>query len=113
VPSTRARIFANALPTGHHPQASWLGVGLAEITLVAMPPLASAKRRAGQALGSSPTASESRHTMFCAYLSAALLIGLLPNTVAGWWWADPIVAQAIGEAAPRGAREAWRGLWPL
>jgi hypothetical protein len=40
--------------------------------------------------------SESRQTMLCAYLSAAVLIGLLANAVAGWWWADPFVALVIG-----------------
>jgi divalent metal cation (Fe/Co/Zn/Cd) transporter len=47
--------------------------------------------------------------MLCAYLSAALLIGLLANGLAGWWWADSIVALAIGGAALREAREAWLG----
>ena len=100
---------ARDLIAGDHPQASWLGVGLAAVTLVAMPPLAAAKRRVGRALGSSATVSESRQTMLCAYLSAALLIGLLANAVAGWWWADPIVALVIGAVALREAREAWRG----
>jgi divalent metal cation (Fe/Co/Zn/Cd) transporter len=74
-----------------------------------MPPLAEAKRRLGRALGSSATISESRQTMLCAYLSAALLIGLLANAIAGWWWADPLVALVIGAAAVREARDAWRG----
>jgi divalent metal cation (Fe/Co/Zn/Cd) transporter len=38
-----------------------------------------------------------------------LLIGLLANAVAGWWWADPLVALVIGAVAVREAREAWRG----
>ena len=100
---------ARDLIAGHHPEASWLGVGLAAVTLVTMPPLAAAKRRVGRALGSSATVSESRQTMLCAYLSAALLIGLLANAVTGWWWADPIVALAIGTVALREARQAWRG----
>jgi divalent metal cation (Fe/Co/Zn/Cd) transporter len=94
---------------GHHPGASWVGVGLAIVTLAAMPPLAAAKRRVGERLGSSATASESRQTMLCAYLSAGLLAGLLANAVAGWWWADPIVALGIGAVALREARQAWRG----
>ena len=93
----------------HHPATSWVGIGLASVTLVAMPPLASAKRRLGRALGSSATISESRQTMLCAYLSAALLIGLLANAVAGWWWADPLVALGIGVVAVREARDAWQG----
>jgi divalent metal cation (Fe/Co/Zn/Cd) transporter len=94
---------------GHHPEASWVGVGLAIVTLAAMPPLATAKRRVAERIGSSATASESRQTMLCAYLSAGLLAGLLANALAGWWWADPIVALGIGAVALREARQAWRG----
>jgi divalent metal cation (Fe/Co/Zn/Cd) transporter len=94
---------------GHHPAVSWVGIGLSVVTLLAMPPLAEAKRRVGRALGSSATVSESRQTMVCAYLSAALLVGLLANAVAGWWWADPLVALAIGAVAVREACEAWKG----
>jgi divalent metal cation (Fe/Co/Zn/Cd) transporter len=100
---------ARDLVGGHHPSASWVGVGLAAITLVAMPPLAAAKRRAAAALGSPAAASESRQTMLCAYLSAALLVGLLANAIAGWWWADPTVALLIGAVALREGHEAWRG----
>jgi divalent metal cation (Fe/Co/Zn/Cd) transporter len=100
---------ARDLLGGHHPAASWVGIGLSVVTLLAMPPLAAAKRRVGRSLGSSATISESRQTMLCAYLSAALLIGLLANAIAGWWWADPIVALAIGVVAVREAREARRG----
>jgi divalent metal cation (Fe/Co/Zn/Cd) transporter len=97
------------LAGGHHPSASWLGIGLSTVTLLTMPPLAAAKRRVGQALGSPATTSESRQTMLCAYLSAGLLTGLLANALAGWWWADPLVALAIGGFALREARDAWRG----
>jgi divalent metal cation (Fe/Co/Zn/Cd) transporter len=97
------------LALGHHPAVSWVGVGLAVVTLAAMPPLAAAKRRVGQRLGSAATTSESRQTLLCAYLSAGLLAGLLANAVAGWWWADPLVALGIGAVALREARTAWRG----
>jgi divalent metal cation (Fe/Co/Zn/Cd) transporter len=100
---------ARDLIGGHHPAVSWVGIGLSVTTLLTMPPLAEAKRRVGRALGSSATISESRQTMLCAYLSAALLIGLLANAIAGWWWADPIVALGIGTVAAREARDAWRG----
>jgi divalent metal cation (Fe/Co/Zn/Cd) transporter len=97
------------LVAGHHPEASWAGIGLAVVTLVTMPPLAIAKRRVGERLGSSATTSESRQTMLCAYLSAALLAGLLANAIAGWWWADPVAGLVIAAAALREARDAWRG----
>jgi divalent metal cation (Fe/Co/Zn/Cd) transporter len=100
---------ARDLIAGHHPAVSWAGVALAAVTLVAMPPLAAAKRRVGTALGSSATTSESRQTMLCAYLSAALLVGLLANALAGWWWADPAVALLIAAVALTEARDAWQG----
>jgi divalent metal cation (Fe/Co/Zn/Cd) transporter len=92
-----------------HPAVSWVGIGLAVVTLAAMPPLAVAKRRVGQALGSSATTSESRQTMICAYLSAGLLVGLLANALVGWWWVDPVVAIGIGAVALHEAQEAWQG----
>jgi divalent metal cation (Fe/Co/Zn/Cd) transporter len=94
---------------GHRPDPSWVGIGLSVVTLATMPPLAAAKRRAGEALGSSATTSESRQTMLCAYLSAALLVGLGANAIADWWWADPLAALAIATMALREARAAWRG----
>ncbi|HWE58986.1 MAG TPA: cation transporter [Solirubrobacteraceae bacterium] len=100
---------ARDLTSGHHPAVSWAGVALAAVTLVAMPPLAAAKRGVGAALGSSATTSESRQTTLCAYLSAALLVGLLANAVVGWWWADPAVALLIAAVALTEARDAWQG----
>ena len=61
---------------GSHPEVSYVGIGLAAVTLVTMPPLAAAKARVGEKLGSSATKSEGRQNLLCAYLSAALLLGL-------------------------------------
>lgn len=93
----------------HRPDVSWVGIGLSVVTLAAMPPLAHAKQRVADQLGSSATASESRQTMLCAYLSAALLVGLGANALFGWWWADPAAALAVAWVALREARDAWRG----
>jgi divalent metal cation (Fe/Co/Zn/Cd) transporter len=98
-----------ALIGGHEPDASWLGIALSVVTLVAMPVLARAKAHVGHQLGSSATVSESRQTMLCAYLSAALLVGLLANAILGWWWADPVTGLVIAAVATREGREAWRG----
>src|SRR5204862_6568379 len=94
---------------GNHPGTSWVGISLSIVTLATMPPLARAKAKVGHALGSSATTSESRQTMLCAYLSAALLIGLGANALFGWWWADPVTALVIAAVAVREGRQAWRG----
>ena len=98
-----------ALIGGHEPEASWVGIALAAAALVTMPPLAMAKTRLGARLGSAATAGEGRQNMLCAYLSAALLVGLVANAALGWWWADPVAALLIAAVALREGREAWRG----
>ena len=98
-----------ALAGGAHPASSPVGIGLSIVTLIAMPLLANAKANVAQQLGSSAGHSESRQNMLCAYLSAALLIGLTLNAVLGWWWADPITALLIAAVAAREGRESWRG----
>ena len=100
---------AHTLIAANHPDSSWVGIGLAAVTLAVMPPLAAAKARAGDRLGSSATKSEGRQNMLCAYLSAGLLVGLGANALAGLWWADPAAALAIAAVAVREGREAWRG----
>ena len=97
------------LASGSHPDVSYLGMGLAAVTLGTMPPLAAAKAQVGEKLGSSATKSEGRQNLLCAYLSAALLVGLGANALAGWWWADPVTALVIAAVAVREGREAWRG----
>lgn len=94
---------------GDHPDASWVGIGLAAITLVTMPVLAGAKARVGDELHSSATVSEGRQNLLCAYLSAGLLVGLGANALLGWWWADPMTALGIAAVALYEARESWRG----
>jgi divalent metal cation (Fe/Co/Zn/Cd) transporter len=98
-----------SLLTGNRPEASWMGIGLAAVTLVTMPPLAIAKGRIGEKLGSSATKSEGQQNMLCAYLSAALLVGLGANALFGLWWADPVSALVIAGVAVKEGRESWRG----
>lgn len=97
------------LVAGDHPEASWVGIALAAVTAPTMPLLARAKRRVGDQLGSSATVKEGAQNMVCAYLSIALLVGLLANAVVGWWWADPAAALIIAAVALREGRETWRG----
>jgi len=97
------------LVSGYKPGVSWVGIGLAAVTAPTMPLLARAKRNVGRQLNSSATVSEANQNMICAYLSIALLVGLLANALAGWWWADPATALVIAAVAVREARESWRG----
>ena len=102
-------VAIRTLAAGDHPGVSWVGVGLAAFTALTMPLLAAAKRRVGQQLNSSATVKEASQTQLCAYLSVALLIGLLANALAGWWWADPAAALVIAGVALKEGRQSWRG----
>jgi divalent metal cation (Fe/Co/Zn/Cd) transporter len=99
----------HTLIAGDHPGTSWVGVALAAFTALTMPVLAAAKRRVAQNLHSSATVKEASQTQLCAYLSIALLVGLLANALAGWWWADPLAALVIAGVAVKEGRESWRG----
>jgi divalent metal cation (Fe/Co/Zn/Cd) transporter len=97
------------LAGGQHPEASWIGIGLAAFTTVTMPMLARVKRRVGNQLGSPATVKEASQTQLCAYLSVALLVGLVANAAGGLWWADPLAAIFIAGVAVKEGRESWRG----
>jgi divalent metal cation (Fe/Co/Zn/Cd) transporter len=90
-------------------QHSIVGIVLAAVSLVVMPFLSYAQRRAGRELGSASAVADSKQTLLCAYLSGVLLVGLVLNLLFGWSWADPIVALVIAAVAIREGREAWRG----
>lgn len=99
------RALTGAGEAGH----STPGVVIAALSLVVMPFLSAAQRRAGRALGSASAVADSRQTLLCTYLSAVLLLGLVLNAALGWSWADPVAALAIAALAVKEARDTWRG----
>jgi divalent metal cation (Fe/Co/Zn/Cd) transporter len=94
---------------GDPPDHSGIGIVLVSISVVVMPFLSWAQRRAGRELGSASAVADSRQTLLCTYLSAAVLLGLVLNSAMGWWWADPLVALGLAAVAVREGREALRG----
>ena len=98
-----------ALVSGHEPDTSLVGIGLAIASLAIMPFLSWAQRRTGRALGSSAVVADSTQTLLCSYLSAVLLVGLVLNATLGWAWADPVAGLVIAAVAVREGRQAWRG----
>ena len=88
---------------------STVGIVLVAVSVVVMPLLSWAQRRAGRELGSASAVADSKQTLLCTYLSAAVLVGLVLNAALGWWWADPVAALALAVMAVREGRSAWRG----
>lgn len=97
------------LVTGEHADTSYLGIALVASSLIGMPLLGAAKRRLAGKLGSVATRGEGTQNLLCAYLAGAVLLGLLGNTLFGWWWLDPIAALVIAAVSIREGRESWRG----
>lgn len=86
-----------------------VGIAVTAVSVVVMPFLSLAERRAGLELGSATAVADSKQTLICTYLSAAVLIGLVLNSLVGWWWADAIAGLVIAVFAAREGLEAWRG----
>ncbi|MDT8915210.1 cation transporter [Amycolatopsis sp. PS_44_ISF1] len=94
-------------PETAHPSTT--GIVLAALSLLVMPGLSGAQRRAGRELGSASAVADAKQTLLCTYLSGILLAGLLLNRLLGWSWADPVAALVIAAVAVKEGREAWRG----
>ena len=88
-------------------ERSFAGILIAVAAVIVMPLMGRAKRHVAAQLSSRALHSDSRQADFCAYLSAILLVGLLLNSLFGWWWADPVAALVM---VPIIAREGVQGL---
>ncbi|MEI7057250.1 cation transporter [Nocardioides sp. CCNWLW239] len=98
-----------SLITGHMADHSGLGIGIAALSLLVMPAVSWIQRRSGNELGSHSAVADSKQTLLCTYMSAALLVGLLANSAWGWWWADSVAALVIAALAVGEGINAWCG----
>lgn len=89
------------------PAPSLPGIVIAILSLIIMPLLARAKIHVGGHIGSAALVADAKETLACAFLSAALLIGLGANYLFGFWQADPLVGLAIVAFLVREGREVW------
>lgn len=93
------------LVNGFHPEHSPLGIAWTAITAAAMFALAAGKARTGAALSNPVLSTEGRVTLIDGVLAAAVLLGLLLNSVVGWWWADPLAGYVLVFYALREVKE--------
>jgi divalent metal cation (Fe/Co/Zn/Cd) transporter len=91
----------------NRPGQSAAGIAVTAAALVVMPLLALAKRRTGRLLGNRTLIADAAESKFCAFTSAAALLGIGLNAWLGWWWADPAAALVIAALAVREGVEAW------
>ena len=98
-----------ALLHAEHPEISTLGMVLTASSVIGMPLLGIAKQRVAKTLGSQATHGEGTQNLLCAYLAAAVFLGLGGNALLGAWWLDPIAALLIAAVALHEGRQTWRG----
>ncbi|CAH0317260.1 cation transporter [Microbacterium sp. Bi128] len=92
-----------ALAAGHHARPSPAGIIWTAVTAVVMFALSAGKARTGMALGNPVLIAEGKVTFIDGLLAAAVLAGILLDTFAGWWWADPVAGMVIVYYAVREA----------
>lgn len=86
---------AHALLTHTASETSLVGVSIAVLSLSILPPLAVGKIRLASYLNSGALRGDGVLTAVGACLAAVTLLGLLVNTLLGWWWADSLAALLI------------------
>lgn len=95
------------LVEGTVPDESPLAIAYLAVTAAVMLTLAVLKRRTGRELGSDPLRAEAHITFLDALLAVSVLLSLVFNALAGWWWADPAAALVISIIALREGAEHW------
>ena len=100
---------AYTLVAASKPESSATGVAVSAAALLVMPTLFVLKRRTGNDLGSQMLMADAAESVFCAYLSATVLAGLILNVALGWWWADPAAALLVVPLVIKEGIEAFEG----
>ena len=91
------------------PQTSRAGIAIAVAALIAMPILASLKRREARRSGNAALAADSVQSAACALLAAITLAGLAVNALFHIAWFDPLAALIATPILIREGRSAWSG----
>jgi divalent metal cation (Fe/Co/Zn/Cd) transporter len=97
------------LASGFRPHHSSLGIAWTAVTAAVMFALAAGKARTGAALDDPVLETEGRVTLVDGLLAAAVLLGLLLNSLAGLWWADPAAGYVLVYYALREVKEIFFG----
>lgn len=97
-----------ALLEGHPPERTVAGIVITVLSLIVMPLLFVAKYRTGKQMGARSLVADSKQTLGCLWMSAAVLAGLLANHFFGLWQLDPVIGLAIGGWLLKEGWEAYR-----
>ena len=98
-----------ALVAGAHPESSELGLLISVISLLALPPLALAKRRVAAALDSGALRGDSSLTGLAAILAAVSLLAFVLTQALGVTGADAVGALIVAAVMAREGLAPFRG----
>ncbi len=104
-----AAIAMGALSLRVRPETSGVGMGITIAALVAMPVLASLKRREARRSKNAALAADAVQSAACAYIAFITLAGLAINAAFHIAWFDSIAALAIVPILIKEGRSAWQG----
>jgi hypothetical protein len=96
--------LAGVLPEA---QPSTTGIVLIVASAVVMTALYVWKTRIARRMHSHALESEARQALYCDLQDVPVIAGLAATAIAGWWWADPLVALLL---VPLFVREGMQGL---
>ncbi len=91
------------------PETSCSGIAITIAALIAMPVLASLKRREARRSNNAALAADAVQSATCAYIALIALAGLAVNAMWHIAWFDSIAAVAIIPILIREGRSAWQG----
>lgn len=91
------------------PNTSIVGIAITGVSVIVMPWLARAKRRAGEQMGSQLVIADAAETKLCAWLSVSTFAGLVAFAVFGLPWIDAVAGFVIAIFAIIEGKEAWEG----
>jgi len=91
------------------PETSHAGIGITLAALIAMPVLASLKRREAQRSGNAALAADAVQSATCAYLALIALAGLIVNATFHIAWFDSMAALAAIPILINEGRKTWQG----
>jgi divalent metal cation (Fe/Co/Zn/Cd) transporter len=92
----------------HEAQRTLIGIGILLAAAVAMPLLASRKRKLAVLTSSAALKADAAESALCGYMAWIALAGLAVNAIWGKSWADPVAALALTPLILREGLEAIR-----
>jgi divalent metal cation (Fe/Co/Zn/Cd) transporter len=98
-----------SLWSGHGERFSVAGLAVTTAAVPVMYVLAKRKLKVAEAIGSRALRADAVESITCGYLAIVVLIGLIAESLTGFWWVDAVTSLAIVWFLVKEGHEAWVG----